>query len=148
MPVPPKPAHQRRNRNRKAAGEWVLFDEVYSGPIPRIPKVGEEWNIDSRRWWKAIWRTPMATQWVDGDVGALTVLAFVRQRFLDGDMRLASELRQMMDDFGLTPKGRQMRRWVISEKDPERAGILSDEAKIADLREQRFEILSQITNGE
>ena len=29
MPVPPKPAGQRRNRNRKQAGKWVVLDEAY-----------------------------------------------------------------------------------------------------------------------
>jgi hypothetical protein len=146
MPVPPKPADQRRNRNRKIAGEWVVLDEVYSGPIPRMPKLADEWTDDSKRWWRAIWRTPMATQWLD-DVGSLAILAFVRQRLLGGDMRLLSEVRQWSDDFGLTPKGRQMRRWVISEKDAERARISSNEGIVADLREQRARRMGRMTNG-
>ena len=40
-PVPPKPATQRRNRNRKLAGEWVVLDEVYSGPVPQLPEALE-----------------------------------------------------------------------------------------------------------
>jgi hypothetical protein len=140
VPVPPKPAHLRRNRNRKQGGEWVVLDEVYSGPIPHLPRI-YEWSEDTRRWWKAIWRTPMATQWLEGDVGHLSIVALVRQRFLEGDMRLAREVRQSMDDFGLTPKGRQMRRWVISEKDAERAGIsLGD---VTDLRKRRAKRLAK-----
>lgn len=55
-------------------------------------------------------------------------------------MRLLREVRQSMDDFGLTPKGRQNRRWVVSEK-AERAGISLDEA--SDLREQRAKRLAR-----
>ena len=146
MPVPPKPANQRRNRNRKVAGEWAVLDEVYSGPIPHLPKLADEWTDDTKRWWEAIWRTPMATQWLVADVGSLAILAFIRQRLLEGgDTRLLSEVRQWSDDFGLSPKGRQMRRWVISEKDVERAGISSIE--VTDLREQRTKRMRQITNG-
>ena len=140
MPVPPKPAGQRRNRNRKQAGEWVVLDEAYSGSIPRLPRI-DQWSADTLRWWKAIWRTPMATQWIESDIGALAVLAFVRQRLLDGDMRLLREVRQLMDDFGLTPKGRQLRRWVVSEKDAERAGINLDE--VSDLREERAKRMAE-----
>jgi hypothetical protein len=90
-----------------------------------------KWSEDTRRWWEAIWRTPMATQWNEGDVGALLILALARQRFLDGEMRLGREVRQLVDDFGLSPKGRQLRRWVITEKDAERAGIsLGDVAEL------------------
>jgi hypothetical protein len=120
-PTPPKPAHLRRNRNRKQGSEWAVLDRVYSGPIPALPGISK-WSEDTIRLWKAIWRTPMATQWNEGDVGHLSIVALVRQRFLEGDMRLAREVRQSMDDFGLTPKGRQ-RRWVITEKDAERAGL-------------------------
>jgi len=143
VPTPPKPAHLRRNRGRKHGGEWVVLEQPYEGPIPDLPPIFE-WSNDTRRWWEVIWRTPMATQWLEGDVGALSILALARQRFLDGDMRLAREVRQMTDDFGLTPKGRQMRRWVITEKDAERAGIsLGD---VADLRERRTKRLAGRTD--
>ena len=140
MPVPPKPADQRRNRNRKQAGEWIVLDEVYSGPIPQLPKTFE-WSDDTRRWWSSIWRSQMATQWLEADAEALSLLALVRQRFLEGDMRLAQEVRLASDDFGLTPKGRQRRRWIVTEKDAERAGINSIE--VTDLREQRAKRLAK-----
>jgi hypothetical protein len=48
--------------------------------------------------------------------------AYTGQSAPEPESQVAGEVRQMMDDFGLTPKGRQMRGWVISEKDAERAG--------------------------
>jgi hypothetical protein len=47
VPVPPKPAHLRRNRNRKA-GEWVVLGGGYSGPIPELPPI-YEWSEDTLR---------------------------------------------------------------------------------------------------
>ena len=138
-PVPPKPATQRRNRSRKLAGEWIVLDEVYSGPVPQLPET-LEWSDDTRRWWSEIWRSPMATQWLEADAEGLSLLALVRQRFLEGDMRLAQEVRLASDDYGLTPKGRLRRRWIVTEKDAERAGLVGNE--VADLREQRAKRLS------
>jgi len=69
----------------------------------------------------------MATQWVDGDVPALLELAVLRERLLDGKISVASEIRLRTNEFGLSPAGRQSRRWMITEKDQERAGYKKPE---------------------
>lgn len=117
----PKPPEQRRRQNTPAAGEWIRLSEPYSGPIPPLPK-----NIGiskvTRDWWKEIWRTPMATQWNQGDIPALIELAILRERLVvDGKVSVASEVRLRSEQFGLTPSGRQQRRWIITEEDAERA---------------------------
>ena len=127
MPGPaPKSKDERRRRN-KPVHEWVVLSETYEGDIPKLPgpKTGKsaKWDSETREWWETIWRTPMATQWNEGDVPALIELAMLRQAFMDGDMSVRSELRQRSDRFGLTPKGRRDLRWVITEADAERAGL-------------------------
>jgi hypothetical protein len=62
--------------------------EAYSGPIPELPPI-HEWSEDTLRRWQAIWRSPMATQWLESDAEALYVLAVIRQQFLEGDTRVA-----------------------------------------------------------
>jgi hypothetical protein len=71
----------------------------------------------------------MASQWHLSDAETLSILAFLRQRVFQGDTRvvIARELRQLTDDFGLTPKGRQQRRWIVTEEDAERAGYATDQ---------------------
>jgi hypothetical protein len=137
VPVPPKPAHLRRNRNRKAGGEWVILDKSYEGPIPGLPPIFR-WSKETKRWWKAIWQSPMATQWLESDAEALSILALVRQRVLEGDTRVAvaRELRLLESNFGLSPAGRQLRRWIVTEEDAERAGISFDD-QVTELRKQR-----------
>ena len=117
---PPKPTHQRRNRNPLRAGEWILLPEGRKGPAPSCAGYGL--NRASQTWWRSIWRSPMATQWVDGDVPALLELAVLRERLLDGKISVAPEVRLRSNEFGLSPAGRQSRRWMITEKDQERAG--------------------------
>lgn len=124
MPGPaPKPKDQRRNRNAKQAGDWIqLPKEGYQGPIPTLPKkLGLD--KDTHAWWKKIWRSPMATQWTEEDVPSLIELAILRERLLDGKISVAAEVRLRTDLFGLTPAGRQQRRWMITEEDLERAGV-------------------------
>ena len=83
----------------------------------------------------------MATQWNEGDVPALKELAMLRERLMDGKISVAAEVRLRSDLFGLTPAGRQARRWMISDEDLERAGIsLKDE--VSDLRKERAKRLS------
>lgn len=127
MPGPaPKSKEERRRRN-PPVHEWVVLSESYDGPIPPLPgpKTGKNarWEKPTREWWETIWRTPMATQWNEGDVPGLIELAILRQAFMEGDMSVRSEVRQRADRFGLTPKGRRDLRWVITEADAERAGL-------------------------
>ena len=83
----------------------------------------------------------MATQWVEGDIPALHELAMLRERLMEGKISLASEVRLRSDLFGLTPSGRQSRRWIVSDEDLERAGISLDD-QLTDLREQRAKRLA------
>jgi hypothetical protein len=122
------------------AGDWVqLPKEGYQGPIPSVAGLGL--NKESRRWWRKIWRSPMATQWVEGDIPALQELAVLRERLMDGKISIAAEVRLRSDLFGLTPSGRQSRRWIISDEDLERAGIILDD-QLTYLREQRAKRLA------
>jgi hypothetical protein len=130
----PKPREQRRDRHKKQAGDWVqLPPGGYQGPIPSLAGVGL--SDSTYEWWKTIWRSPMATQWTEGDVPALKELAMLRELLLDGKMSVAAEVRLRSDSFGLTPAGRQQRRWMITEEDQERAGAMkSKEPSLRRLR--------------
>ncbi len=123
MPGPaPKPAHLRRRRNPPVY-EWVKLTETYSGPIPELP-TGIRWTKMTRAWWATVWRSLMASQWDEGDVPALVELALLRQKMMGGDFRLAAAVEKRSDKFGLTPKGRRDLRWIVTDKDAERAGVV------------------------
>ena len=129
-----KKPDQRRNRAAPRLGEWTqLPSEGCQGPIPSLAGLGL--SKDTHEWWKTIWRSPMATQWNEADVPALKELAILRDRLLDGKVSLAAEVRLRSDLFGLTPAGRQQRRWMITDEDQERAGVKrSKEASLRRLR--------------
>lgn len=123
---PPKPANQRVRRVEPEQ-RYVALGESYDGPMPELPQ-GIRWTKATRQWWERIWRTPMASQWLEGDYDALVELAFLRQKMLGGILGVASQVRQREDSFGLSPRGRQILRWVATDEDAERAGMdLPDE---------------------
>lgn len=131
----PKDPTKRRRLNTPAAGEWTqLPEEGYQGEIPSLAGLGL--SKATQEWWEHIWRTPMATQWTDGDVPALVELAVLRERLLDGKVSVASEVRLRSEEFGLTPKGRQDRRWRISSEERRAEEIASDVPNIEDYRDR------------
>ncbi len=108
----PKPVEQRRNRNPKQAGDWILLPEGgRKGPVPSCAGYG--FSKATQAWWRSIWRSPMATQWVDGDIPYLAELGILRERLLDGKISVASEVRLRSNEFGLSPAGRPGRARVV-----------------------------------
>jgi hypothetical protein len=86
----------------------------------------------------------MASQWDEGDVPALVELALLRQKMMGGDFRLAAAVEKRADKFGLTPKGRRDLRWIITDKDAERAGV-PEEQPVRRLRAVDPELASEAT---
>jgi hypothetical protein len=41
-----------------------------------------------------------------------------------GEFNLAAAVEKRADKFGLTPKGRRDLRWIVTDKDAERAGVV------------------------
>ena len=142
---PPKPAHLRRRRNQPVY-EWVKLTEAHSGPIPELP-TGIRWTKMTRAWWATVWSSPMATQWDEGDVPALVELALLRQKMMAGEFNLSTAVEKRSAAFGLTPKGRRDLRWIITDKDAERAGVagVPDESPVRRLRAVDPELARRVT---
>jgi hypothetical protein len=128
MPLLPKPPALRRRRNR-VIGAAVLPAEGRQGPIPRLParKTAEgqtrPWHPLTRRWWQAVWRSPMATQYVALDAYDLLMLAELwDQYWREPSAALATAIGRHCRGFGLTPADRARLHWVIepAETEPER----------------------------
>ena len=108
----PKHPEERRNRAKPRAGEWVdLPAEGRKGPVPPVPKGAL--GAQGKAWWKTVWKSPMATMWTEEDIPALLELAVLREQLMFGKVSVAPEVRLRSGEFGLTPKGRQDRRWRI-----------------------------------
>lgn len=144
----PAPKQQRRRRNTPERGEWVEL-EPRKGPTPKCPV---KLDAAQRAEWKRLWHTPMASMWQDEDVPVLarimTLRAFLQTNL---DKGLLSELRQLEDRFGLTPKGRRDLRWLIPSTEPadprtKREPKVEDE--VARRRREREEKLAEAASDQ
>lgn len=120
MPGPhPKPASQRRRRN-KAPGARQLRSvqpgdvEVPKLPTRRIDGRNAKWLASTRAWWVDVWSSPMAPEYDPSDVHGLYVLAVLVDNFWrDPTPEHAKELRLHRQCFGLEPIARRRLQWEI-----------------------------------
>ncbi len=117
MPGPaPKAAAVRRNHHPPLRGEWIDLPTALP-KTPTLPNRGKgrgSWSARTRRAWKAWWRDPACTQWGPADLDLLEHLADIHEEYVrERRTNTASEIRQVRDSLGLTPKGKQDRRWRV-----------------------------------
>jgi hypothetical protein len=119
----PKPASQRRRRN-KYAGEATLpphgpRDAAGNDiPAPHLPDL--PWSTIVLTWWGDIWASPMATKWDrKTDLLPLIRLAALTESALAGETKGAAEARQLEDRYGLNALARRKLGWVIAEEEPD-----------------------------
>ena len=107
----PAPKENRRRRNKPVRGDWQSTPDVgwQHGELPPPPdglKDVSRWAWDS--WFKA-W---FAAHWTPDDLPGLRVVIRLYDEVERGEFTRATELRQMLDNYGITPKGQQERRWT------------------------------------
>jgi hypothetical protein len=111
----PKPAGQRRRRN-PSPGFRQLPHEGRVGELPA-------WPIDKPRdaeleVWADLWKLPQAVEWERLEytrVVARYVRTLVASEMHAADIKLLTEVRQLEDRLGLTPKAMQTLRWETDE---------------------------------
>lgn len=115
-PAPKDPAVRRR-RNAPARGDWTPTPGVgwQYGPIPAAPDGLMPSSAAAWQTWFGSW---FAANWIEADLPILRQLVCLFDLVERGQAKAAdrSELRQMLDSFGLTHKGRQDRRWAAPVK--------------------------------
>lgn len=108
-----------RARTNRASTASTLSDgrTVIRPNLPeRFDEFGNElvWNVLTIEWWDDLWASPMAGEYHSSDKHALYVLAeLVDQFWTTRDPKLAAEIRQQRQAFGLTPYDRRRLEWTI-----------------------------------
>jgi hypothetical protein len=128
MPQPLKPDHLRQRRNRTSTKALLPPEADTAGSaVPELPPIGdgkdgEQWHPLVRRWWKSVWTSPMASEYLAADKDALYMLARLHQDFWMADtgtqrQQLAAEIRQQGVRFGLSPIDRRRLQWEVEKGD-------------------------------
>ncbi|MEQ8834285.1 MAG: hypothetical protein RIB67_07545 [Miltoncostaeaceae bacterium] len=115
MPGPaPKPAATRQRRNRTTTAARLIAMPERPIKAPPLPAGDDhEWHPLTLAWWKDIWTSPMAPEFLAADVHGLYMLAMLVDRFWRGDAKVAGEIRLQRQCFGLTPIDRRRLQWEV-----------------------------------
>lgn len=109
----PAPKETRRRRNAPQRGEYKSSPTQgwQHGPIPSAPDGLLAASRDAWTLWFTSW---VAAHWTPADVPTLRQVIALFDVVERGQAKAAerSELRQLMDNYGITPRGQQDRRWV------------------------------------
>lgn len=115
---PPPKHHTARARTNKASTRATLHeqdaDEV---EVPELPQ-GISWHPMAEDWWEDIWSSPMSNEWHDSDIHGLYRLAALVNDYWLADsvtqrLKIAPEIRQSAQPFGLSPLDRRRLEWNI-----------------------------------
>lgn len=115
----PAPSETRRRRNEPARGDWVEIPLEHEGKAPRLPAAPRGgWSDGTKLAWKAWHADGASLMWGPADREMVRQLAYLHHDLetlegAHGKASLAAEIRQRMDGLGLTPKGKQDRRWKV-----------------------------------
>ena len=109
----PKPSALRQRQN-KTSTRATLSAGDDNHRVPALPKREGDWHPLTRAFWRDVWHSPMAAEFLQADKHGLYLLA----ELVDGFWRkpsttLAAEIRQHRMAFGLTPIDRRRLQWEV-----------------------------------
>lgn len=114
-PVPKNPAIRQR-RNKKSTRALLPAEKNPITRAPSLPKKPEgQWHDLTVRWWRDVWSSPLRDEFLRADLGALFRLAFLTDMFWsEPTLSIATEIRLLEREFGLTPLSRRRLEWSIA----------------------------------
>lgn len=117
MPGPiPKPSAIRQRKNKVSTHAVLSTERPARRRAPRLPKRDEDhdWSPLTRAWWRDVWGSPMAAEFLQADIHGLYILAELVDRFwAEPTKELAAEIRLQRQCFGLTPIDRRRLQWEV-----------------------------------
>jgi hypothetical protein len=136
MPGPdPSPTRRRRNVPEKVKSLVVLPVEGRRGTVPK-PRTDRPLLPASREMWKALWRSPQATQWnlatAVYPLTRLVVLFDMQEREMQVDKGMSAEMRALEKAYGLNAEGMKALNWTIGKPENPATPSRSPEPPVGD----------------
>ena len=115
---PPKNPVTRQRQNRKSTATTLSSQRRGRAPKLDLFDPKREWDPRTRRWWRAVWASPMAAMYLEPDKEELGAVAILKDMFFSHPTTpLAAEIRLQEARFGLTPVDRARLDWVMMPAD-------------------------------
>lgn len=117
---PPKNSKTRQRRNRKPGASQISGDNAPKRqPKLRAPDTRAFHKL-TREWWKDVWTSPMAGEYLPTDIHGLLRIAVLVDDFnkaFDPKLRkeLSVEIRLQEARFGLSPTDRSRLQWEVQK---------------------------------
>lgn len=115
---PPKDPRLRQRRNRVSTAATLPAvgdpDAVVGRLSPALPERKPDerpWHPETLAFWKEVWASPMAVEYIACDVPGLVNVARLQDAVNYGDLSGLAELRLQRQCFGLTPLDRRRLQW-------------------------------------
>lgn len=118
----PKPSSLRQRRNQKtgAANLPPLDPGQSTGKVPPLQNPDKrKFHRLTRAWWKRVWSSPMAGEYLPTDIDGLARLALMVDNYYKalsptGAKDMLSEIRLQEARFGLSPVDRSRLQWEVA----------------------------------
>lgn len=104
----PAPKMNRQRRSEPTRGEWIDLPPLDKPVLPPLPP--GKWKPETRKVWKAWREDPVTAKYSPADIAYALDTIGLRNR---GLAKYPNEVRLRSDALGLTPKGKQDRRWRV-----------------------------------
>jgi hypothetical protein len=120
MPAAKKDPSTRAGRAKAATRSTLrplTAGEIDIPPLPDAPD-GEGWHPQVLEFWRTVWSSPMAAEYVEADLRGLYIIAMLEQTLWTAEtltqrMSAMAEIRLARKDYGLTPYDRRRLEWSI-----------------------------------
>ena len=134
-PIPKDPALRQR-RNKASTRATLQVREARWKRPPGLPKREADWHAMTRAWWRDVWRSPMAVEYLKADIHGLYRLAVLVDRFwLVPTVALAGQISQYEQKYGLSPLDRRRLEWIVERAEENKRRPTVRKADAEDPRE-------------
>lgn len=122
MPPVPKPPEMRQRRNKTSTRATLyVLEGAKKNTAPELPE--GDWHELTQLWWKNVWSSPMAGEYLESDRHGLILLAhLIEQYWRDPKTTIAAEIRMQEQRFGLSPIDRRRLQWEVKKVEGEGRG--------------------------
>lgn len=127
MPGPtPKDPSVRARRNKSSTRRELSTDHEVK--VPMLPAlVGVAWQPITRKWWRELWSSGMAPEYLEVHRYGLFRVAMLFNRFFDPETELKQQLEIQVRlekaeaDYGINPMAMRRLEWQIVETEDKKS---------------------------